>query len=55
MQRDVVEAARGGDHESFEVFATAAGDRLYAIATLILRDRHVRRSALTGTTIRGSS
>lgn len=46
MQRDVVEAARGGDHEAFEVLATAAGDRLFAIATLILRDRQRAEDAV---------
>jgi RNA polymerase sigma factor (sigma-70 family) len=39
MRRDLVEAARQGDHEAFEVLATSAGDRLYAVARLIsLRD-----------------
>jgi RNA polymerase sigma-70 factor (ECF subfamily) len=37
MRRDLVEAARRGDHEAFEVLATSAGDRLYAVARLILR------------------
>ena len=46
VQRDVVEAARGGDHEAFEALATAAGDRLYAIATLILRDRQRAEDAV---------
>ena len=39
MQRDVVEAAQGGDHEAFEALAISAGDRLFGIAMLILRDR----------------
>jgi hypothetical protein len=38
MRRDLVEAARHGDHEAFEVLATSAGDRLYAVARLILRE-----------------
>lgn len=46
MQRDVVEAARSGDHEAFEVLATAAADRLYRIATLILRDRQRAEDAV---------
>ena len=46
MQRDVVEAAQGGDLEAFEALATAAGDRLYAIATLILRDRQRAEDAV---------
>src|SRR5215213_10162621 len=37
MRSDLVEAARAGDHEAFEVLATSAGDRLYAVARLILR------------------
>jgi RNA polymerase sigma factor (sigma-70 family) len=39
VRRDLVEAAQRGDHEAFEVLAAAAGDRLFAIARLILRDR----------------
>lgn len=46
MQRDVVEAAQGGDHEAFEALAIAAGDRLFAIATLILRDRQRAEDAV---------
>ena len=46
MQRDVVEAARNGDHEAFEALATAAGDRLFAIACLILRDRQRAEDAV---------
>jgi RNA polymerase sigma-70 factor, ECF subfamily len=46
VQRNVVEAARGGDHEAFEVLASAAGDRLYAIAWLILRDRQRAEDAV---------
>ena len=37
MRRELVEAAGRGDHEAFEVLATSAGDRLYAVARLILR------------------
>ena len=37
MRRDLVEAASRGDHEAFEVIATSAGDRLFAVARLILR------------------
>ena len=44
MRRDLVEAARRGDHEAFEVLATSAGDRLYAVARLILRDRTWQRT-----------
>jgi RNA polymerase sigma-70 factor (ECF subfamily) len=46
VQREVVEAARGGDHEAFEALAMAAGDRLYAIACLILRDRQRAEDAV---------
>jgi len=38
VQRDLVEAARRGDHQAFEALATASADRLYRIASLILRD-----------------
>jgi len=46
VQRDMVEAAPHGDHEAFEVLATAAGDRLYAIACLLLRDRQRAEDAV---------
>jgi RNA polymerase sigma-70 factor (ECF subfamily) len=46
VQRDVVEAAHGGDLEAFEALAMAAGDRLFAIATLILRDRQRAEDAV---------
>jgi RNA polymerase sigma-70 factor (ECF subfamily) len=46
VQRDVVEAAQSGDHEAFEALAMAAGDRLFAIATLILRDRQRAEDAV---------
>jgi RNA polymerase sigma-70 factor, ECF subfamily len=38
VQRDLVEAARSGDHEAFEALAIASVDRLYAVARLLLRD-----------------
>lgn len=41
MRRELVEAARRGDHEAFEVLATSAADRLYAVARLILRETHL--------------
>src|SRR4051812_49333858 len=44
--RDVVEAAQRGDHEAFQVLATAAADRLFAIAFLILGDRHRSEDAV---------
>ena len=36
MGRDLVEAAPRGDHEAFEVLATSVGDRLYAVARLVV-------------------
>ena len=38
MQRDLVVAAQAGDHEAFEALAISVGDRLFALARLILRD-----------------
>ena len=46
VQRAIVEAARHGDHDAFEVLATAAGDGLFAIAYLILRDRQRAEDAV---------
>jgi len=46
VQRDLVEQARRGDHEAFEVLAAAAADRLFAIARLILRDRDGAQDAV---------
>jgi RNA polymerase sigma-70 factor (ECF subfamily) len=38
MDRTLVERARRGDHAAFAVLAESATDRLYGVATLILRD-----------------
>jgi RNA polymerase sigma-70 factor (ECF subfamily) len=38
MDRELVERARTGDHAAFTALAEASADRLYAVATLILRD-----------------
>ena len=38
MDRELVERARSGDHDAFEVLASAIVDRLYGVARLILRD-----------------
>ena len=38
MQRELVERARSGDLEAFSDLARASLTRLYAVATLILRD-----------------
>ena len=37
-RRELVEAAARGDHDAFAALASAAVDRLYATAFLILRD-----------------
>ncbi len=46
MTRALVEAARRGDHEAFEVLAVAAGDRLFRIARLVLRDVQLAEDAV---------
>lgn len=46
MARTLVEAAQRGDHEAFEVLAVAAGDRLFRIARLILRDVQAAEDAV---------
>jgi RNA polymerase sigma-70 factor (ECF subfamily) len=40
MDRELVEAARGGDREAYADLVRLRGDRLYAIAQRILRDVH---------------
>ena len=52
MRRDLVEAARRGDHEAFEVLATSAGDRLYAVARLILRETDLAEDAVQEALVR---
>lgn len=52
MQRDLVEAAQRGDHEAFEVLASASADRLFAIARLILRDIDRAQDAVQETLVR---
>lgn len=52
MTRDLVEAARLGDHEAFEVLATAAADRLYAVARLILRSADLAEDAVQEALVR---
>ena len=46
MDRGLVEAARGGDHEAFEALAIGISGRLYGVARLILRDTHLAEDAL---------
>ena len=61
MHLNLVEAARDGDHEAFEVLAAASVDRLYAIARLVLHDAHYaegpcrRHSSTRGATCRDSA
>jgi RNA polymerase sigma-70 factor (ECF subfamily) len=52
MRRDLVEAARRGDHEAFEVLATSAGDRLYAVARLMLRASDLAEDAVQEALVR---
>ena len=52
MRRDLVEAASRGDHEAFEVLATSAGDRLYAVARLILRAADLAEDAVQEALVR---
>ena len=52
MQRDLVEAARDGDHEAFEVLASAPGDRLYRFAWLVLGDAHQAEDAVQDAIVR---
>ena len=52
MRRDLVEAAGRGDHEAFEVLATSAGDRLYAVARLILRSADLAEDAVQEALVR---
>jgi RNA polymerase sigma-70 factor (ECF subfamily) len=52
MRRDLVEAASRGDHEAFEVLATSAGDRLYAVARLILRAPDLAEDAVQEALVR---
>lgn len=52
MRRDLVEAASRGDHEAFEVLATSAGDRLYAVARLTLRDTTLAEDAVQEALVR---
>src|SRR3970040_1638874 len=52
MRRDLVEAARSGDHEAFEALATSDGDRLYAVARLILRAADLAEDAVQEALVR---
>lgn len=52
MRRDLVESARRGDHEAFEALAISAGDRLYAVARLILRAADLAEDAVQEALVR---
>ena len=52
MQRDLVEAARRGDHEAFEVLTAAASDRLFGFARLVLGDAHQAEDAVQDALVR---
>src|SRR6188472_3284577 len=52
MRRDLVRAAQRGDHEAFEVLATSAGDRLFAVARLILRATDLAEDAVQEALVR---
>jgi RNA polymerase sigma factor (sigma-70 family) len=46
LTSELVERAQRGDHEAFDVLATAAYHRLYAIARRILRDGYAAEDAV---------
>ena len=52
MRRHIVERAREGDREAFEVLASSVVDRLYGAAGLILHDRTLAEDAVQETLIR---
>jgi RNA polymerase sigma-70 factor, ECF subfamily len=52
LQRELVEAAQDGDHEAFEALASAAVDRLYAVARLVLGDAHQAEDAVQEALVR---
>jgi RNA polymerase sigma-70 factor, ECF subfamily len=49
--RDVVERAMRGDHDAFSWLVNSTSDRMYAIATRILRDADLAEDALQSTLI----
>ncbi len=49
--RDVVERAMRGDHDAFGLLVNMTSDRMYAIATRILRDTHLAEDALQSSLI----
>jgi RNA polymerase sigma-70 factor (ECF subfamily) len=53
MQRELVERARSGDLEAFSDLARDSLTRLYAVATLILRDPHRAEDAVQEALLHG--
>jgi len=51
VARALVEAAQRGDHDAFEALAIGAGDRLFAIARLILRNIPAAEDAVQETLV----
>ena len=49
--RDIVERAMRGDHDAFGLLVNATSDRMYAIATRILRDVDLAEDALQSSLI----
>src|SRR5687768_15517643 len=52
MTRNLVEAASRGDHEAFDALAAAAGNRLFAVARLILRSHDLAEDAVQEALVR---
>ena len=52
MDHELVERARRGDRQAFSALAAASVDRLFAIATLMLRDRIAAEDAVQEALIR---
>jgi RNA polymerase sigma-70 factor, ECF subfamily len=46
VQRELVELASRGDRDAFTALVSASVDRMFAAATLILRDRHTAEDAV---------
>jgi DNA-directed RNA polymerase specialized sigma24 family protein len=55
VQRDLVERAKSGDHDAFEVLAGAAATRLDTAAGLILRDPDRAKDAVQDVLAAGAS
>jgi RNA polymerase sigma-70 factor (ECF subfamily) len=52
VRRELVEAARDGNHEAFEALAIGAADQLYVIARLILGDVDLAEDAVQDALVR---